>query len=198
MRTILFDATRLFMRASLGSPTGIDRVTDAYARWLLNRPEVELIPVCSLGGVASPMSRAWFENVLLARTPRATVETYLLYRAAELTIQNGYDWFEPVERHTDRDKRTFVDPDPFYGPGYGWGYFRPSWSFYGPRGWGPWGPYGYGWGGGATVSTVQEFQATAEIAMGHGAKPTDNPRAMDAREVMTNLGPKIQRPVPGK
>lgn len=131
-------------------------------------------------------------------TPRATVETYLLYRAAELTVQNGYDWFEPVERHTDRDKRTFVDPDPFYGPGYGWGYFRPSWSFYGPRGWGPWGPYGYGWGGGATVSTVQEFQATAEIAMGHGAKPTDNPRAMDAREVMTNLGPKIQRPVPGK
>ena len=75
MRTILFDATRLFMRASLGSPTGIDRVTDAYARWLLNRPEVELIPVCSLGGVASPMSRAWFENVLLARTPRATVES---------------------------------------------------------------------------------------------------------------------------
>ena len=74
-------------------------------------------------------------------TPRATVESYLLYRAAEITIAQGYDWFETVSRSTDRTQNTWVDP--FYGPGYAWGGFRPYWSFYGP-GWG-WGGYRGGW-----------------------------------------------------
>jgi glycosyltransferase involved in cell wall biosynthesis len=67
--TVLFDATRLFMRASRTSPTGIDRVTQAYGRWLLSRPDVETIPVCSLGGVLTALSDASFERVL--RSPAA-------------------------------------------------------------------------------------------------------------------------------
>ncbi|HLZ84687.1 MAG TPA: hypothetical protein VKQ54_14065 [Caulobacteraceae bacterium] len=123
-------------------------------------------------------------------TPRSTVESYLLYRAAELTIAQGYDWFETVEKHTERDRRTYVDPDPFYGPGYAWGYFRPYWNFWGPGyGWAGWGGY---WGG--DIQTVQKFEATAEIALHHGGKPPGNPRGLDAREVLSNLGPKIQRP----
>src|SRR5258705_13439005 len=35
-------------------------------------------------------------------TSRDTVETYLLYRAAELPLQHGYDWFEMADRQTDR------------------------------------------------------------------------------------------------
>ena len=31
-------------------------------------------------------------------TSRQTVEDYLLYRAAELTVQTGHDWFEVVDR----------------------------------------------------------------------------------------------------
>ncbi|MFA5602003.1 MAG: hypothetical protein WDA06_15510, partial [Phenylobacterium sp.] len=38
-------------------------------------------------------------------TSRETVEGYLLYRAAELTVQQGYDWFEIVDRATDRQTR---------------------------------------------------------------------------------------------
>lgn len=34
-------------------------------------------------------------------TSRETVETYLLYRAAELTVQSGYDWFTTTQRSTD-------------------------------------------------------------------------------------------------
>ena len=66
------------------------------------------------------------------------METFLLYRAAELTASQGYDWFETEERHTDKDQRTYVDTDPFYGPGYGYGfgYFRPAWTFYGGGGFG--------------------------------------------------------------
>jgi hypothetical protein len=138
--------------------------------------------------------RVMFEGNSL--TSRETVETYLLYRAAELTVAQGFDWFEMVERHTDKDKRTFVDPDPFYGPGYPWGYWQPYWSYYGPGfGWRGWDPF---WGGpfwgGAEVQTIQKFKAGAEIAVGHGPKPAGDVRAFDARAVMANLGPKIQRP----
>src|SRR5580658_6740341 len=64
MVTVLFDSTRLFMRASMASPTGIDRVTAAYGRWLLSRPDVEVVPVCSWGGVISPMSLGKFRRIL--------------------------------------------------------------------------------------------------------------------------------------
>jgi len=64
MTTNLFDATRLFMRASRTSPTGIDRVTQAYGRWLLSRSDVETAPVCSLGGVITSLSPAAFRRVV--------------------------------------------------------------------------------------------------------------------------------------
>jgi hypothetical protein len=134
-------------------------------------------------------------------TDRETVETYLLYRAAEVTVDHGFDWFEMVDRHTDKDKKTYVDSDPFYGPGYAYGYWRPYWGYYGSgygwRGWDPfWGqPF---WGDQTQISTVQKFKAVAEIAVGHGPKPAGDPRAFDAHAVMANLGPKIVRPVDKK
>ncbi len=132
-------------------------------------------------------------------TSRETVETYLLYRSAELTVDQGFDWFETVDRHTQRDKRTYVDPDPFYGPGYAYGYWRPSWRYYGGGyGWRSWGPF-WGdpfWADSVSTTTVQKFEASAEIVMHHGPKPVDDPRALEARAVLTNLGPKIQRPPP--
>jgi hypothetical protein len=45
-------------------------------------------------------------------TSRETVEGYLLFRAAELTLQNGDDWFSIVDRQTDAKQRTYVQPDP--------------------------------------------------------------------------------------
>jgi glycosyltransferase involved in cell wall biosynthesis len=50
MITIHFDVTRLFVRGSRFSPTGIDRVVMAYATWLLDRPDVRLEPVLTVGG----------------------------------------------------------------------------------------------------------------------------------------------------
>ncbi|ATQ44697.1 CC0125/CC1285 family lipoprotein [Caulobacter mirabilis] len=129
-------------------------------------------------------------------TSRDTVERYLLYRAAELTVGEGYDWFTLVDRATDRKSRTYVDPGPAYGP-YGYGYWRPYWRYYGPSwGWRAWDPW-YGdpfWADRMDVRTVEKFEATAEVVLGKGPKPTDDPRAFNAREVMANLGPGIQRP----
>lgn len=129
-------------------------------------------------------------------TSRETVETYLLYRAAELTTTSGYDWFEMADRHTDRDRVTYATPDPFYGrPGYAYGYWRPSWRYHGGGyGWRGWDPF---WGDpfwNDTYQTVDRFEASAEIIMHHGPKPDGERRAFDAHEVMTNLGPKIARP----
>ncbi len=117
-------------------------------------------------------------------TSRKTVETYLLYRSAELTLAQGFDWFETVDRHTDRSTETYGDP---------YFYWQPSWRFGGFHrhfGWGAWGP----WPDDFDAYTVESFAASTEIVMHHGPKPTGNARAFDAHAVIANLGPTIQRP----
>ena len=132
-------------------------------------------------------------------TSRETVERYLLYRAAELTVSQGYDWFVTDDKQTDKKSEAFVDP--VYG--YGW---APSWRFRGRYGWGGYGawggagwnyrfggPWGSPFGPPTTVEEFNRYEVSAEISMGHGPRPTAG-RALDAREVMMNLGPQIQRP----
>jgi len=135
-------------------------------------------------------------------TSREQVEMSLLLRSAELTKQNGFDWFATVNRATDRDTRYQtlggVGPysDPFYGSRYG-GYWGPSWRFYGNGGWSPWGsPWGRGWGPGFDdwdVRQIDRYEASSEIVMGRGAKPAGDPNAFDAGEVIANLGPRVTR-----
>ena len=43
-------------------------------------------------------------------TSRDTVERYLFFRAAELTLQNGYDYFVMADRDTDLQTRTYTTP----------------------------------------------------------------------------------------
>ena len=107
-------------------------------------------------------------------TTRDTVERYLFFRAAELTLQNGYDYFVMADRDTDRQTRTYTTP------GFGGGF-------------GPWG----GWGGGFNdfdVRTVDRFEASAEVVMRKGPIPRDNIRAFDARRVVDTVGPTVQLP----
>jgi hypothetical protein len=134
-------------------------------------------------------------------TSRETVEGYLLYRAAELTIQQGADWFSIADRDTQTHVQTYVDSDPFYSPWYGpgYGFWRPSWRYYGGGyGWRSWDPYWGGpfWADHVDVRTVERYEAIAEIVTYKGAKPANDPRAFDAHAVIENLGPRIQRPTP--
>jgi hypothetical protein len=140
-------------------------------------------------------------------TDRRTVETYLLYRSAELTLQQGYTWFSIVDRDTDRRTRLQSTgfSDPFYYSRFGFGgWWGPNWRLYSPRyfggGWSPMSPWGY-WGAGfgpgwgpADYREITRYEATAEIFMGRGEKPADDPRAFDAREVTTRLASSIVRP----
>ncbi|MEI9903219.1 MAG: hypothetical protein WDN06_04055 [Asticcacaulis sp.] len=114
-------------------------------------------------------------------TKRETVENYLLYRAAELTLDSGYDWFEIVNRGTDEKTRTVSDPimDNF------------SWRFYRGSRWGAW---GFGWDD-MDRESIQytRYEATAEIVMHKGDK-ADAANAYDARSVKANLDSSIVRP----
>ena len=46
------------------------------------------------------------------------------------------------------------------------------------------------------VRTIEKFEASAEIAMTKGPKDASDVRSFDARAVVENLGPRIQRPQP--
>lgn len=130
-------------------------------------------------------------------TSRERVEGYLLYRAAELTVQNGYDWFEMADRHTEHDVQTTIRSDPLYRPWYGYPYWRPYWGYYDRGfGWNYWDPWSGGafWSDRVDVRRIEAFETTAEIAMRKGPLPANDPRAMDARKVMADLGPTIQMP----
>jgi hypothetical protein len=138
-------------------------------------------------------------------TSRDTVERYLLFRAAELTLQQGYDYFVTAERDTDRQTRTYSTG--LGGPGFGYGglggWWGPQWNFYG-RGYG-WrrfgGGLGYGGFGGFggfgndfDVRTIDRFEANAEVVMRRGPIPRDNLRAFDARAVVDTIGPSVVLP----
>lgn len=116
-------------------------------------------------------------------TDRQTVETYLLYRAAELTVNSGYDYFIVVEQDTEKSTtyRSTIYDYPFRH------HFYMSWYGY---------PYGPGYGGIATETTrpIERYRAVAEIVMYKGDKPEDDPSAFNAREVIRHLAPVVKRP----
>ncbi len=125
-------------------------------------------------------------------TSRETVEKYLLYRAAELTLEQGAQWFETTSKHTERNTSYYGD-SPFYSS-YGWGW-APSWGYGGPWGWRTWDPAFGGpfWADTVNIQQVNRYQATAEIVMGMDPPPSGQ-RVFNAKEVAQNLGPSIVRP----
>lgn len=127
-------------------------------------------------------------------TSRETVETYLLYRAAELTRDRGYDWFVMADRDTERRSRTYVDRPFSPGP---WGFWGPRWRFYGRGfGWRTWDPF-WGdpfWDRSVDIRTVDRYEASAEIVMGRGRKPGNDTRAFDAQDVVRNLQSRVVPP----
>jgi hypothetical protein len=127
-------------------------------------------------------------------TSREAAEAYLLYRSAELTLQQGAEWFEIVDRHGERD--AYVWPDPRFSPWRAYGAWRPQWRYDlarsgGWRTWDPWrgDPF---WADTVDPQTVERFEVAAEIVIRRGPKPANDPRAFDARAVIADLRPRIR------
>ncbi|HAQ36213.1 MAG: hypothetical protein CMF74_16145 [Maricaulis sp.] len=120
-------------------------------------------------------------------TDRETVETYLLYRAAELAVERGYEYFTVVTRATDEDTRTWGparDPWRYSGFSVNYRYYHPAYGWY------PW--YDPIWDRHPYRETTR-YEASAEVVLGRGHR--DDPSTFNAREVLANLGPDIARPV---
>jgi hypothetical protein len=109
-----------------------------------------------------------------SRTDRATVEAWLLRRAAEVTLAEGGGHFVIVAR--DVDRVTTHRGGYWYGAPYGgWSSARGPWA-------------------GISVTapaSVARYEASAEILVRPGPKRTDDPDAYDARAILAALdGPK--------
>lgn len=93
------------------------------------------------------------------------VKTYVLYRAAELTLERGYDYFVIMDRSLDATQEYRVS-----GP------VRPR------------------FGGGTLQQSDASYEQFADVTMFRGQKPSMPPNAYDARAVKSNLDSSIERP----
>lgn len=118
-----------------------------------------------------------------SQTPRDVVENYVMYRAAEVTINNGYDWFVIADRQTHADAaRSGSSGGVGLGIGGSSGNFGSGLSI----------GLGTILGGG----NGEAYSAQADILVFKGTKPADNLKAFDAQEVRANLQSGVQRPKP--
>jgi len=115
-------------------------------------------------------------------TGSGKVQDYALLRAAELTLQNGYDWFELANKDIEKKQRQQTSVDS--------GLDVPRTTVYQSCGLltcrtavahSP----GYGVGV-ATTTTRTEYSAQLEVVMGKNPKPSKGD-AYDAREVASTL-----------
>jgi hypothetical protein len=124
-------------------------------------------------------------------TPRETVESYLLLRAAEVTRAAGYGSFIFDTRNTRANTSVTAVPEgpqPYWGGGGfgGWGR-RGGFGYWG--GFGGWGGYGFGYDPAVDVVVRTNYQAYAEIVMLSPEQAAHDPRALNAAEVISHIGP---------
>lgn len=105
-----------------------------------------------------------------------TVRNYMLYRAAEVTVESGHDYFVVVDQNT-QSSTTYrgTGSVPF---GFGTG-FRNNAGF------------GVGFSS-FSAYPDDSFTSWADIVVGSGAKPSDL-NAYDAHDVLRQLDPAVVR-----
>ena len=125
-------------------------------------------------------------------TSRQVVENYLMFRAAELTLQQGFACFTMLNRGTARNSRYSVLP----GAGY-YSRWSPYWSLHGPWGWHSYNPWfgGRFFPGAYDIDRIDRFMATADIGLSR-APCTASPQTFNAQQVVANLRPYIVYPRP--
>jgi hypothetical protein len=112
-------------------------------------------------------------------TPRETVESYLLLRAAEVTRAAGYSAFEFDTRNTKTNRSYETVP---YGP--------PPDPFFGRRGgYGYWGGWGFAYDPMVDVVVRTNYEAYAEIVLLTPEQAAKEPRAVNAADVISHIGP---------
>jgi hypothetical protein len=107
-------------------------------------------------------------------TKADTVQNYLLYRAAELTLNQEYDYFTVVDRNFERS--TSYSGTTYMSPGY----VTKKGDYVGGTGFGSY-----------SADPIDRYTASADIVMFKGEKPASDAHAYDARSVLRMLDPII-------
>ncbi|MDN7136467.1 CC0125/CC1285 family lipoprotein [Pseudidiomarina terrestris] len=118
-------------------------------------------------------------------TDKGAANNYALLRAAEVTLQNDYDWFVITHRETEVDKETVHNADfayPMSGDMVTYCNAIRCETRYYPR-------TAYTAGIHVGGRTDSDIVVTLDIKMGNGEQPDTN-YSYDASEVVTNLQPK--------
>lgn len=155
-------------------------------------------PACASGGYQPQSARSasgysetrtgdlsWrVEYVGAGSESRSTVERYMLRRAAELTLESGYDWFAPLQLDVSQSSDIVVQAPAPQTSSVG-AVWRPHWRRRGMFGWSDWEPRGaepsaqepqaQSW-------TENHYAATADVTMGRGQAPAN---AFDARTIIS-------------
>lgn len=108
------------------------------------------------------------------RMSEAEVEDRALYRAAQLSLSNGFDWF----RVTQRSHAIAPPTGPQISIGVGGASFGHG--------------SGIGVGGATTFGGEGSFVVSLEIVGGRGGARPDSPDVYDARAVSNTLGQRFQ------
>ena len=166
-------------------------------------PGIVIITIGLLVGCATPYQRRGFlggysdtqvdSNTFLvefegnAHTSRETVEIYFLYRCAELTAESSEDYFILEGKDVEAMQNLMTTPGQYTSYTT---YVNPPTStteptvvratttgtYYPPE---------------TLASTTYTVRATVKIF--NGSKPSDNPNAYEAREVLRYLEPRIHK-----
>jgi hypothetical protein len=116
-------------------------------------------------------------------TSRVQVEDYLLFRAAQVTLASGFAAFAFDARDT-KAKTTYFstfDRGPYapFWPDYDLGWYWHSWAF-----------------DDVQSRPITRYEAYAEIVMLTAEQAKSEPRALDARDVIDHVGPRVALPPP--
>ncbi|MBD2858698.1 hypothetical protein IB286_06705 [Spongiibacter sp. KMU-158] len=117
-------------------------------------------------------------------TDKETVNDYAMLRAAELTLQNGYEWFQMVNRDTESKSRSSTNISGMYDYGGGTAVYQRcglvSCNTYVTQV-----PSRID-GGVATTTTRTSYQSSLEVKMGKGQMP-ESAEAYNAQELASTL-----------
>lgn len=166
-------------------------------KFLISAVVVATLTACATGPIYHPASKPGGEGFTEqqiqdnrfrvtfngnASTARETVEDYLLYRAAELTVAKGYDYFIIAEKDTEAKKTVRTVRRPAYYGRYAHFLGESYYSF-------PYYAYGFDWTYPyeEDIQEYNRYSASAYIDMHRGVRPINNPRAFNAQSVLKNL-----------
>ncbi|HET7085953.1 MAG TPA: hypothetical protein VFI23_14345 [Rhizomicrobium sp.] len=129
-------------------------------------------------------------------TTRDEIEKYLLYRAAELTLEQKSGWFTLVESRSKGDTEPPPKADPSSHYSFRLAYWRPVWRYKvtGTPAWTGFSPFSGAAFFGGNPKTITDFEVSADVVLHKGPMNDSDPLAFEAGPVSDLLISQVSPP----